>query len=185
MTRRQQLTETQLAALFDPPTGHREMVRHYALSAEDLVLVGRRRGDHSRLGHALVLCYLRHPGRPLRAGEQPPAALVAFAADQVGVPPEVLGDYLASEQNRRRHAAELQERLGLRVFGQRTAADLAGWLLPHAVEDDRPAHLAGLAWPDWSWRSAGGDGSSSRRRGRSNGCAWRSATGRGTRPTTG
>ena len=144
MARRQQLTETQLAALFDPPTGHREMVRHYTLSAEDLALVGRRRGDHSRLSHALMLCYLRHPGRPLRAGEQPPAALVAFAADQVGVPPEVLGDYLASEQNRRRHAAELRERLGLRPFGQRTAADLAGWLLPHAVEDDRLAHLAGL-----------------------------------------
>ena len=144
MARRQQPTETQLAALFDPPTGHREMVRHYTLSAEDLALVGRRRGDHSRLGHALMLCYLRHPGRPLRAGEQPPAALVAFAADQVGASPEVLGDYLASEQNRRRHAAELRERLGLRPFGQRTAADLAGWLLPHAVEDDRLAHLAGL-----------------------------------------
>ncbi len=69
MARRQQLTETQLAALFDPPAGHREMVRHYALSADDLALVGRRRGDHSRLGHALMLCYLRHPGRPLRAGE--------------------------------------------------------------------------------------------------------------------
>jgi TnpA family transposase len=145
VARRQQLTEAQLAALFDPPTGRRELVRHYTLSPEDLALIGRRRGDHSRLGHALMLCYLRNPGRPLRAGELPPAALVAFVADQVGAPPEALGDYLASEQNRRRQAAELQERLRLGLFGPRAAADLTGWLLPHAIEDDRLAHLAGLA----------------------------------------
>jgi hypothetical protein len=39
--------------------------------------------------------------------------------------------------------AELQDRLGLRPFGTRPAADLAGWLLPHAIENDRLAHLAG------------------------------------------
>ena len=33
--------------------------------------------------------------------------------------------------------AELQDRLGFRPFGTRPAADLAGWLLPHAIENDR------------------------------------------------
>jgi TnpA family transposase len=60
--RRQQLTETQIAALFDPPTDQRELMRHYTLSAGDIALIQRRRGDHSRLGHALMLCYLRYPG---------------------------------------------------------------------------------------------------------------------------
>ena len=69
--RRQQLTETQIAALSDPPTDQRELVRHYTLSAGDIALIRRHRGDHSRLGHALMLCYLRHPGRPLRANERP------------------------------------------------------------------------------------------------------------------
>ena len=36
--RRQQLTETQIAALFDPPTEPRELVRHYTLSAGDLAM---------------------------------------------------------------------------------------------------------------------------------------------------
>jgi uncharacterized protein DUF4158 len=40
--------------------------------------------------------------------------------------------------------AELQDRLGFRPFGTRPAADLAGWLLPHAIENDRLVHLAGL-----------------------------------------
>jgi hypothetical protein len=39
--RRQQLTEAQIAALFDPPTDQRELVRHYTLSAADLAAIRR------------------------------------------------------------------------------------------------------------------------------------------------
>src|SRR5882762_11182647 len=59
-------------------------------------------------------------------------------------PAESIGDYLAAERHRQRHAAELQDRLGFHPFGTRPAADLAGWLLPHAIENDQLAHLAGL-----------------------------------------
>ena len=62
--RRQQLTEAQIAALFDPPTDRRELVRHYTLSGEDLAMIRRCRGDHSRLGYALMLCYLRYLDGP-------------------------------------------------------------------------------------------------------------------------
>ncbi len=81
------------------------------LTKTDLAMIRRCRGDHSRLGYALMLCYLRHPGRSLRTNERPPAALVAFVAEQIDVRPEAVDGYLASEQNRRRHAAELQDRL--------------------------------------------------------------------------
>ena len=108
--RRQQLTETQIAALFEPPADPRELVRHYTLTEADLAMVRRCRGDPSRLGYALMLCYLRHPGRPLRTNERPPAALVSFIAEQIDVRPEAIDNYLAS-QTRRRHAAELQDRL--------------------------------------------------------------------------
>lgn len=37
--RRQQLTETEAAALFDPPTDPRELVRHYTLTETDLAMV--------------------------------------------------------------------------------------------------------------------------------------------------
>lgn len=144
MTRRQQLTEAQLAALFDPPTDQRELVRHYTLSDADVAMIRRCRGDHNRLGYALMLCYLRYPGRPLRTTERPPPGLVSFVAEQIDVPPEGIDDYLASEQNRRRHAAELQDRLRLRPFGTRPAAELTIWLLPQAIENDRLAHLAEL-----------------------------------------
>ena len=73
MARRQRLSEPQIAELFDPPTEPRELIRHYTLSETDLAAIARCRGDHNRLGHALMRCYLRYPGRALRVGERPPA----------------------------------------------------------------------------------------------------------------
>ena len=142
--RRQQLTETQIAALFDPPTDPRELIRHYTLSAGDLAIVHRCRGEHNRLGRALMLCYLRYPGRPLRAGERPPAVLTAFVAEQIDALPTAMEAYLAAERNRQRHAVECQERLRLRPFGKHAAAELADSLHPQAIERDRLFHLAEL-----------------------------------------
>jgi TnpA family transposase len=142
--RRQQLSEAQIVALFDPPTEQRELVRHYTLSDADLAMIRRCRGDHNRIGQALMLCYLRYPGRPLRADERPTKPLLAFVAEQIDVLPQSIDDYLSAERNRRSHAAELQERLRLRPFGTRPAAELATWLLPRAIEDERLCHLAEL-----------------------------------------
>ena len=50
MTRRRQLTEAQTAALFEPSTDPREMVRHYTLSSADITMVRNCRGDQNRLG---------------------------------------------------------------------------------------------------------------------------------------
>jgi TnpA family transposase len=55
------------------------MVRHYTLSSEDLALINRRRGDPNRPGFAVMLCYLRFPGRILQQGEQPLSALSSLS----------------------------------------------------------------------------------------------------------
>jgi TnpA family transposase len=144
VARWQRLNQAQIVHLFDPPTDQRELVRHYTLSAADLTAIERSHGDHNRLGRALMLCYLRHPGRALRAGERPPAALLALVADQIGVLPEAIDEYLAAERNRQRHAAECQRRLGLDPFCKRTAAELAEALLAQVIEDDRFIHVATL-----------------------------------------
>jgi hypothetical protein len=145
VVRPQQLNEAQIAELFDPPTEQRDLVRHFTLSEADLGAIRRRRGDHNRLGYALMLCYLRHPGRALRSGERPPPTLLAFVAEQIGVLPDAVDEYLAAERNRQRHAVECQEQLRLRPFGKRAAAELESALLPQAIEDDRLARLAELA----------------------------------------
>lgn len=145
MARRQQLGEAQIAALYDPPTEPRELVRHYTLSEPDLTAVRRCRGDHNRLGVALMLCYLRHPGRALRAGEHPPPALLDFVAGQLDIDPAAFDGSAAAERSRQRHAITCQEHLGLRPFGRRAAIQLMAVLLAQAIENDRLGSLAELA----------------------------------------
>ena len=145
MARRQQLGEAQVAELFDPPTEQRELVRHYTLSEADLADVRRCRGDHNRLGYALMLCCLRHPGRTLRAGERPPPAMLHFVAEQIDVSPDTADEIGSAERSRQRHSIECQDRLGLRPFGKRAAAELTGAPLAAAIENDRLATLAELA----------------------------------------
>ena len=130
--------------LFDPPEDQREMIRHYTLSATDLAMVNRGRGDSNRLGRALMICYLRYPGRPLRGNENPPERLVAFVSEQIGVFPQAIDGYLVTDWNRRTHAAEFRDRLRLQPFGRRAGVELASWLLPKAIEDERLMHLAEL-----------------------------------------
>jgi TnpA family transposase len=83
------------------------MVRHYTLSSEDLALINRRRGEPNRLGFALMLCYLRFPGRILQQGEEPPVELCAFVAEQLGLDAAHFGDYAERDQTRREQALEI------------------------------------------------------------------------------
>ena len=97
MAHRALLTESQRVSFHAPASDERGMVRHYTLSAEDLALINRRRGDPNRLGFAVMLCYLRFPGRILQQGEQPPATLCAFVAEQLGLDAAHFGDYAERE----------------------------------------------------------------------------------------
>jgi hypothetical protein len=114
------------------------MVRHYTMSAEDLALINRRRGGPNRPGFAVMLSFLRFPGRILQQGEQPPAALCAFVAEQLGLNATDFGDYAERDQTRREHVVEIQAQavLGLRPLTRAMYREVAAWLLPTALATD-------------------------------------------------
>src|SRR3546814_3640425 len=58
------------AGHYGAPLDEREIARHYTLTGDDLEIVGRRCGDATRLGYAMLLLYMRWPGRALEAGEE-------------------------------------------------------------------------------------------------------------------
>ena len=116
MSRRTLLSPEQRARLFATPTAPAEMARHYLLSPEDQVLVQAKRRAFNRLGYAVQLCLLRHPGQGLGPGEQPPATMLSFVAGQLGISPDVFADYARRDQTRREHAVELHAILTLRSF---------------------------------------------------------------------
>lgn len=93
MPRRTLLSAEARSGLFSVTTERAEMARHYVLDAADLALIRARRRAANRLGFAVRLCLLRHPGTGLGPGERPPAAMVAFVAEQLGVPPTAFAEY--------------------------------------------------------------------------------------------
>ena len=116
MPHRTLLSPEQRTRLLGIPTEAAEMAKHYVLSTEDLALVRTKRRLSNRLGFAVQLCALRHPGRPLERSEVPPAAMLAFVANQVGADPKLFGDYAHRAETRREHLLELQQYLRLRSF---------------------------------------------------------------------
>lgn len=125
------------AALFDPPSDATAMVRHYTLSPEDLALIRQRRRSPNRLGFAVHLAYLRFPGRALGPAETPPAELVAFIAQQLGLAPGVFDDYARRAETHREHQGELQAYLDLRPFRREDLRPVARVAFDEATGTDR------------------------------------------------
>jgi TnpA family transposase len=145
MPRREILTEQQRLDFSAPATDERMMVRYYTLSADDLALIDQRRGDHNRIGFAVLLCYLRFPGRVLQEGEQPPLAILDFVAGQLSLATTAFVDYAQRDQTRRAHLAEIQTCHGYRRFSRMLYRELSAWLLPIAFTTEKgPALVATL-----------------------------------------
>jgi len=116
MARRSLLTGDERRKLFEPPVTDREVARCYSLSAEDLDWIDQRKGAANKLGAAVQMALLRHPGFGWRFGEAVPSVILGFLAGQVHAPPEALSDYSVHRKTRIEHAGQLHARLGLRPF---------------------------------------------------------------------
>jgi TnpA family transposase len=116
MARRSLLTGGERRKLFEPPVADREVARCYTLSPEDLRWLDGRKGEANKLGVAVQMALLRHPGFGWRAGETVPPMVVRFLADQIHVPASALDNYSKRPQTRLDHTGQLHDRLGLRAF---------------------------------------------------------------------
>ena len=101
-------TSRQRSALFALPQREADLLRHYTLSDEDLQNIGARRRPRNKLGFALQLCVLRHPGRLLAPGEFVPPAVVGFIGRQLDLDGDELADYAVRSETRHEHLAELR-----------------------------------------------------------------------------
>ena len=116
MARRTVLTSRQRSALFALPEREADLLRHYTLSDEDLQNIEARRRPRNKLGFALQLCVLRHPGRLLAPGEFVSPAVVNFIGRQLDLDGDDLADYAVRSETRHEHLAELRRLYGFRSF---------------------------------------------------------------------
>ena len=114
MARRKILKAQDRRELFDIPADEDSLIRRYSLSTSDRLEIDLRRREHNKLGFAVQLCVMRHPGRVLAAGEIPPRAMLKYVADQIGTDPTAFTSYARREETRHDHIARLMIYLAVR-----------------------------------------------------------------------
>lgn len=128
MAHRAVLTARQRAALFHLPTDEALILRHYALSDEDIDFIRTRRRPENLIGFALQLCALRYPGRLLRPGEIIPKEMSDFIAAQLGVKPDDLLHYAERENTRHEHLEVLRKIYRYEMFKGKRVKQMRAWL---------------------------------------------------------
>lgn len=141
MARRRILTARQRAAIFDLPCSLPDVLIYHTLSEQDLVIIGRRRGDNNKLGFALQLAAFRYPGRLIQPGEKIPQVMLEHVAGQIGVCPDAASTYAVTGTTHYRHSGDLQRLLGYRPCSGQALADLKAWLLATAGSAQAGAKL--------------------------------------------
>ena len=145
MPRRELLTPAQRLQLFAFPEDESELIRLASLSKEDMAFVRQHRGDHNRLGIAVLMTYVRYPGRVLGAEETPHAPIVGIIASQLHVVPAVWDLYAKRDETRREHLREVLNRLSLVQFDRQHYRTLNEFLLPIAMQTSQGMVLAQAA----------------------------------------
>jgi Domain of unknown function (DUF4158) len=98
--------------------------------------------SHNRLGFAVQLCYLRFPGQAITFEAEPPAELLAYVAQQVGITPNAWIEYAARDETRREYTLELQSVFGYRPFTIAEYHKVRGWLTDLALQTNKALALA-------------------------------------------
>ena len=114
MARRPLLSGEERRLFFGVPVDPDAMARQYTFTRSDLHRVAVRRGAANRLGFAVQLALVRHPGIGLAQMEEPIDALVGWLAAQLDIPPTAFADYGDRPQTMTDHALLLAGTLGLR-----------------------------------------------------------------------
>src|SRR3954447_15104629 len=114
MAHRQLLTHEEGRALLGTPLDADSMARCFTLSRADQELVAARRRDSNRIGFAVQLALLRHPGIALAHLEQPIEPLVDWLARQLEIPSAPFIGYARRPQTMTDHARLLATTLRLR-----------------------------------------------------------------------
>ena len=142
MPRRSILTATERTGLLAIPESREDLIRQYTFSDQDLSIIRQRRGPGNRLGFAIQLCYLRHPGTVLGIEDMPFAPLLRMVAAQIKVPIDAWQDYGHREQTRREHLLELQTVFGFKSFTGAHYRQAIQMLTDLAMQTDKGIVLA-------------------------------------------
>ena len=145
MPRREILTTAERLQLLTFPEDVGELIRLLTFTKADLAFVRQHRGYHNRLGVAVLMSYLRYPGRVLGENEKPHELVLNLVAEQIEIPTTAWESYAGRDETRREHLLELFPLLGMEQFATKHYRALSTWLEPTALQTTKGMVLAQIA----------------------------------------
>ncbi|MEM6484649.1 MAG: DUF4158 domain-containing protein [Pseudomonadota bacterium] len=136
MPARRFLSSSTRETLFAIPSDTAALEQFYVLGEDDLALVRSRRKPENRLGLAIHLALLRHPGQGWAEGELVPKALVYWISEQVEVSPSVHAAYGRRQATIAAHRSVAIRHLGLRTFKRADFQHVSEWAAHAAFDTD-------------------------------------------------
>ncbi len=137
--------QRQRYARFDAAPSPDQLARYFHMDRGDREVVDGLRGDHNRLGFAVMLGSARFLGAFPGAGPDIPRPVTAFLIDQLGLEPAAgFKGYFDHGGQRIRHLALIRERYGFTEFADngRARFRLTRWLYALCWSgDDHPGPL--------------------------------------------
>lgn len=117
MPRKQVLSEFEIKELIKIPETDEELIINYSLSENDFSIIKNHcRTNTNKLGFAVNLSYMRHPGIILAPELYPDRQILQFISSQLGINVLEWENYGKREQTRREHISILQSVYGFRIF---------------------------------------------------------------------
>ena len=107
MATRHLLSSAARGSIFDIPSGMAPLEQFYVLATDDLDLISSRRGAENRLGLAIHIALLRHPGQGWRDSDHIPPEVIHWLSDQIHVSAFALDTYGNPVRAPGRHTAFL------------------------------------------------------------------------------
>ena len=139
MALRSLLTAAERSQILAIPTRAEDIAARYTLSEADMSLIRQRRGDANRLGFAIQLCLLRHPGIALAEDTEVAPELISWMASRLAVSIEAWDEYGTREETRQEHGREIRAYLGISAFGIADFRQLVEHV-GHVVAGDQVGH---------------------------------------------
>ena len=134
MARRNLLTASTRQTLFGIPTNTASLEKYYAFRKEDFEIITSRRRQANRLGLAIHLALLRHPGQGWIDAELLPGAFLNWIAAQLGVSTDILDGYGSRPATRMSHRSLAMSHLDLEPFSSEPLATFMN-IATHAAFD--------------------------------------------------
>ncbi len=130
----------------EPPT-EAQLARYFHLDNTDKSLIGKKRGNHNKLGLALQLCTVRFLGTFLTEPTDVPVIVSRYLASQLGITDISCLERYRTSESRWDHTAEIRNSYGYRDFNSQPEHwRLVRWLYSRAwLSAERPSILFDLA----------------------------------------